>query len=488
MSRPVKVTSQTIERNIKLQRDLDVKARELAAFGKETASLISANNAQTKIESQRRLAKQQICRSEQQFEESNRKAERDKKYRELTISQNQALSAELDKDAADDERRRREIQKICEDSPELRDLQKVLDVAYLNRDRAAQYEEKIALATREQERIQAIEDLMESERVKNIRAESDKDKEKKKQFEGQRAVLQKQINEKRAQLDEAKKQMEKEREMVDAIVQKINREDERDYEKRKEKQKNTAIMMEHFAEERRRELQAAKAAAQAEEERIMAYNKAVEARSEGQAAKKAAKKEEEDRILAQIVEETERKRRAQAEFDDLRDMLWEEELELKRAEDAKYREEKQAKMREEMMEANANIMVAKQIQRERERDKEARLVNAMRLKFAEDEAKERADEEARRRAKMHHMSLVEHQRLERKSMYEQERDAEAAARAEAAEKEEYRLRVIKEARARLLAQHADKLKEYMPAKAFDSKDEFNSFQQKLLNSGRGQQY
>jgi hypothetical protein len=40
-----------------------------------------------------------------------------------------------------------------------------------------------------------------------------------------------------------------------------------------------------------------------------------------------AKKEEEDRIFKKIVEETERKRREEEEFNNLRDMLWEEELE-----------------------------------------------------------------------------------------------------------------------------------------------------------------
>ena len=44
-------------------------------------------------------------------------------------------------------------------------------------------------------------------------------------------------------------------------------------------------------------------------------------------AEQQAKKDEEDRILAKIVEETERKRKEEEEFNDLRDMLWAEELE-----------------------------------------------------------------------------------------------------------------------------------------------------------------
>lgn len=126
----------------------------------------------------------------------------DKKMRDLTASQNQALAAELDKEAADNERRRREIQKICEEAPELRDLEKMLKIAYLNKERAAQYEEKISLAMREQERIQAIEDEMEAERIRLMQKESNADLERKKKFAEQRAVLQAQINERRERLRE----------------------------------------------------------------------------------------------------------------------------------------------------------------------------------------------------------------------------------------------------------------------------------------------
>lgn len=462
-----------------MQREQDVRQQDLAAFGKESANLISAANAQTKIDMQRRLIQQQVCRTEQLQEEKLRKDLYEKKYHELTISQNQALSNELDKDAADRERRLREIQQICEESPELRELQSILKIAYLNKERAAQYEEKILLATKEQERIQAIEDQMEYERLRAIRSESDKDKEKKKLFENQREVLQKQISEKQQQLLEARRQIDVERQMVDEIIQRINNEDEADYRKRKEKQAATALMVRNFEEQRKREVQLKKAAEKAEEDRIAAYNRAMEARNEGVAAKKQAKKDEEDRILQQIVEETERKRKEQEEFNDLRDLLWEEELEAKRVEEAEGRRLKQFQMKQEMMEANSQIKRSKELQKLQEAETEAKLVALMRQKFSDDEAKERAEEEARRRSKLHHMSLVERQRLDRKSMYEQEKLGELQQLEEARNREEYRKKVIQEARRRLLQEHAQKLDSFMPSKAFESREEYESFQQSM---------
>ena len=44
-----------------------------------------------------------------------------------------ALATELDKEKSEEERKLREIQRICENSPELRELEQALKVAYLNK-------------------------------------------------------------------------------------------------------------------------------------------------------------------------------------------------------------------------------------------------------------------------------------------------------------------------------------------------------------------
>jgi hypothetical protein len=477
--RPIRVTGEIVERNIRQQRDLDVQRSQLAAFGKETANLLSAASAQTRIDQQRRTIQQQQSRAEQQYEEQLNKSQYERRFRELSATQNQALAGELERDAADEERRRREIQKICDDAPELKELEKMLKIAYLNKERAQQYEEKIILAMREQERLQTIEDEMEAERLRSLKADANKDQAKRAMYEQQRAVIQRQLEEKREQLQQARAEIERERHMVDEIVRKINQEDEEEYRQRKEKQVHTAKMVRDFEEQRRREVEVQRQAEREEEERILAYQRAMDARNEGIAAKKQAKKEEDDRILQQIVEETERKRKEEEEFNNLRDMLWEEELEAKRAQDALDRKTKQYKMKEEMMQANAHMMKIKEQQRARDAENEARLVAIMKQKFAEDEARERAEEDARRQSKLHHMSLIERQKQERKHLYEQEKQEEARALREAQEREEYRKMVVREARKRLLEEHAARLQGYMPNKIFESKEEYNEYRQML---------
>ena len=52
------------------------------------------------------------------------------------------LAKELQRQKVDRERKRREIEKICEESDELKELQEKIRLAYLNKERSAQLAEK----------------------------------------------------------------------------------------------------------------------------------------------------------------------------------------------------------------------------------------------------------------------------------------------------------------------------------------------------------
>lgn len=462
MSRPARITGQQVEHNVQMQRILDVQRHQLSLFAAENNKLLSEAKQQAKMEVRRREAEQGACRTEMEYENKIMEEQRVKRRNDRVMEQNALLATELDKEKAEEDRRTREIQRICDEAPELKELEKKLKIAYLNKERSAQYQEKVLLSQKEQERIQAIEDQMEYDRQLSLKSEDDKKGAKQAMYDDQRVVLQRQIRDKRELLDEAKRQTLRDREMVDDIVQKINREDADEAKMKREKQLETAAMVAKFEVQRQQEVAEAKARAQAEEEAINSYNEALANRGAGVAAKKQAKKEEEDRILAKIVEETERKRREEEEFNDLRDMLWAEELEATRARDAQARKDKAYNMRKEMMVANDKMLEAKAAQRIKDAENEARLIGLMRKKFADDEAKERQEENNKKQNKAHHMVLVEEQRAQRKAMYDEEKEGELEATQEAARREEYRKQVIAEARKRLIDEHANRLKEFMP--------------------------
>jgi hypothetical protein len=467
-----------VERNILAQREVDVYRRDLQAFASENAKMMAASSAQAKSESKRRQALQMTCNTERHYEERINEEQHERRLKQLTITQNEQIIGELNNQAKDEERRKREIQRICEESPELRDLEKMLKQAYLNKERDVQYQDKVLQEERERERNRAIEDQMEYDRIMALEKESGKDEQKRAQMIARKTVLERQLREREeARLLEAKNK-EKEKEMVDEIVQKIVREDTEEAEARRKTQQDNAKAMREFkmlrdkelAERRRRELE--------EEEEMRAFNRAIEARSHGLAAKKQAKRDEDDRIFKKIVEEAEAKRREEEEFNSLRDMLWEEELEAKRAADAAGRREKQERMKKDMMRANEQMLKIKGEMKVRDAEQEERIIALMKAKFAKDEAMEREEEANRQRSKMKHLSLIEKQRAERQLLSAQEAEREAALQAERDEREEFRKKVVAEARKRLLAEHAEKLGGYMPGTAFADRDEFSRYTKK----------
>jgi len=136
-------------------------------------------------------------------------------------------------------------------------------------------------------------------------------------------------------------------------------------------------------------------------------------------------------------------------------------------------------MRQEMMEANQRMMASKAVQREAEAVEEARMLALMRQKFAADEAKERKEEDDKKSAKAHHMTLIEKQTAERKVMYDKEKEQEEAFLAEGRAREDYRQRVIREARRKLLAEHAQKLAGYMPGGILKNPEDIKAYQDAL---------
>jgi hypothetical protein len=462
VSRPARITSTDVEHKVQLQRILDVQRAQLANFSAENNKLLAEARSQAKIEIKRRQSEQQSCKTEMEYELKMKDEMKAARMNERTMHQNQMLASELDKEMAEEQRRKREIQRICDEAPELKELEKALKIAYMNKERAAQFEEKVLLSQKEQERIQTIEDQMEFDRQNAILQEASKKGAKNAMFDDQRKVLQKQIKDRQDLLEEARRQTEKDRAMVDEIVQKINDEDQEDNRMRRQKQQETAEMVRKYQMEFEEQKRQAKLKAQAEEEAIASYNRSVAARGAGVAAKKQAKKDEEDRILAKIVEETERKRKEEEEFNDLRDMLWAEELEAQRSREAQGRKDKSTRMRQEMMTANEKMLKAKAEHRIIEAENEARMIGLMKKKFAEDEARERKEDADKKAIKAHHMELIAQQASQRRAMYEEEKIEEVMANEEAQRREEYRKMVIQEARKRLIEEHSKKLQGFMP--------------------------
>ena len=112
-TKPVRITSQIVERNMQARRDVDIQRRELKAFADGTSKLLHAAGAQERVEIRRHQTHMQSCRQEQQYEERIEEEQYRRRMKELNSTQNAALASALDKEACELQRRQKELQRLC---------------------------------------------------------------------------------------------------------------------------------------------------------------------------------------------------------------------------------------------------------------------------------------------------------------------------------------------------------------------------------------
>lgn len=470
------MTHQSADATNRNQRIVDERRRDLRAYSDQNAKMISVARMQSNDDVKRRQAEEQACRTEQLYQDQIDNEKKNRIVSERKTYQNQAIVNILSNDADVQQRRGLEIQRICDDSAELKELERNLKTAYLNKERAAQCKVKIAKFAMEQERIDEIQDHMEYDRQRAICDEEERNQSRRAKLQEQRYILQDQMQEKERRIRESKCDLINERIMVDDIVNRINQEDEDEYRRRKESQAAQSRMIREAEQQRGRQIAAAMLVAKQEEERIAAYNRSLTSRNEGVAARRQAKLDDNARILHKMSEEAAARQCEDREYEDLRDMFYEEEIEEKKRNENRERRERQSNMKRDMMEGNNHLLASKAEMRRMEMESEVRIVELMRKKFAEDEAREKEEEEIRRRKKLEQLSYLEKQKTERRYLDGEERARELEIANEENRREEYKRKVIQEARKRLLDEHAAKLQGFLPGKLFNDTDEHDRYQ------------
>eukprot|EP00519_Triparma_laevis_P001433 CAMPEP_0182499994 /NCGR_PEP_ID=MMETSP1321-20130603/8060_1 /TAXON_ID=91990 /ORGANISM="Bolidomonas sp., Strain RCC1657" /LENGTH=502 /DNA_ID=CAMNT_0024704253 /DNA_START=105 /DNA_END=1613 /DNA_ORIENTATION=- len=465
------MTQQSIELLEAQRRKDQARNSELLSYVGDSTKLSHAAKNEVRVSQARRQNSMARVAAENMIAKSVEEAEHTKKMNKLIFEQNNKLATEISLRNAEQERMEREIQRMCDTSEELKELERKLNIAYVNKERAAQHQESILLKSLEQARDSAIDDQMEYERQLFIKKEMDKEENRRMDMMEQKTVLQKQILDRQVLAVEAREEADRDKVMVEAIVAKINEQDQLEIDERNAKKEETRRMVKFFQGERERKKQAILAEeAQAEAEIKAYYEKLADRMQKEEDAKKAAEAEKK-RKWAKVVEESKKLNQSKEEFNLLRDMLWEEELEAKRIADDKERVIRREADKKKMMEENQLQLANKRKMIEEMEAEETRLVNLMLEKFAMDEQNEKDKQQARLNMKNAYIENIKGQREEREKLYNVEKDKELAERDYLGDMEEYRLRVVAEARKRLLAQHAAKLKGFLPKGAVQNEEE-----------------
>merc|ERR1712196_189118 len=353
-----------------------------------------------------------------------------------------------------------EIVRICNESEELKDLEKKLKTAYMNKERAAQHEERMLRQRREILREKAIDDAMEADRIAAEIADQEKGGSKKNVTARQKAGLEKQMKEREYLKVEAAEQAKEE--------------DQAEYEAREKHKAETRILIKQYAEQRKRDVIEARQQAAEEEAEIIAYSRALAAREEQLEQMKKEKAAAAKKAFDKIVRQTEMVRSADEEIARLRDLLWEEELLKKSRILEEEREAKRLANIAEMKRQNDIVLANKRKQQAVEQAEEERLVQVMIHKFERDDEEERLKQQAIRDAKDRYKGMISDDADAKHERYLKHLADEENLKQDDDSGEQYRLQVVREARRRLLAEHADALRGFMPkgAVSAEERDEF----------------
>ncbi|KAJ3281715.1 hypothetical protein HK104_011316 [Borealophlyctis nickersoniae] len=423
-----------------------------------------------RVENKRRLRNQQTRQEELRTQETFIETARRRMERELMLRKEEELVKEVERIRHEQLREEKLRQSIRENSVELRELEKKLNYAYMNKERALQKQQKEVQV--EQDKAKEAELIADM----NRRVEIEKQRELEKEREAyERGVLYHQALHEQLAEHEARKEAEfeqflREKAMVDEIVRRIMMEDEREARRRLEKQQETKQFIEDFMTEREDWRRKEKMRQEAENRKIEEYARLQLQREEEQQQQKKKADDEKNIIYDKLAAEMERQEREKAELEQLRIELYQQEQEdaARRRDQASFPDygirfsTASIRKRLELIDAYREQILQKRFRAMQEREAEEEFRQKMMAKYAEDERIEQLNAQKRRMKQLEHKravdALVEQRRLLLKEEYERMMEVEKRE----GELEQYRQEVIEQERQRLLREHAANLLGYLP--------------------------
>jgi len=465
-------TKKFVEQRIVKRREQEAKDMDLRRRLTENNILAGYGKSEVRVEGMRRARSEAMERRELFMDYSFVQAEQQKTKRAQISAFEDQLADEMAKRKAEQMRQDMDRRRICDGSEELRALKERLHMAKVNKERAQQLleievrKEKDRLTDHLQAEHMYNQQLEEAELDHKLQIE------KVKQRERVKVINQQQIAMKEAQREEAHQEYVKERTQVEELVAKIAQEDATEAAARAEKRAETQAMLRKFMQEQKETQQKLEREEREENERIEQYARDKREREERLAAEKAEAEKEKTRILNAMLGQMEAKSKEAEELELLRNDLHLEELEAesKRREELKMR--KALEDKEEMKNAYLFQMKAKEEKALRARDEEDRIRAELMRKFAEDDRLEQLAEHKRRMKTEQHKREAERLVELRREMYEMARQSERDAQEAAREDEGKRQVIIEEERRRLLEEHAQELKNFLPKHTLESMEDY----------------
>uniref|UniRef100_A0A8C0JE95 Meiosis-specific nuclear structural protein 1 n=1 Tax=Chelonoidis abingdonii TaxID=106734 RepID=A0A8C0JE95_CHEAB len=377
---------------------------------------------------------------ERQMEEAIQKAEENKKLKEQQLEQEERLATELARlnyEKLKDEKMR---QQIRENSLELRELEKKLKSAYMNKERAAQIAEKEAIRYEKMKRDAEISQKMKEEQERVIMEESSAELRRNKEKILYQQELEKQLEEQEKKKQDAYEEFLKEKLMIDEIVRKIYEEDQMERQLKLEKMRATQRYIEEFKNEQAIWKRKKREEMEEENRKIMEFANMQQQREEDRMAK------------AQLPKTLKSYKISDVSFKNCLQCI-SIFVELRQTYEAQLAFRK---------------IVLQALQEEEEAFRQKMLA-----KFAEDDRIEQMNAQKRRMKQLEHRKAVEKLIEERHKQFLADKERELEERQLEDRRQGNIYAIVEEERQKLLKEHATKLLGYLPRGILRDEDDVN---------------
>jgi len=460
-----------VEAKVEKERTLEARQAGLEKMLWENNILAGHGKSEHVVEKKRMACEREEMMREQMMDQRYVQEEQDRVKRQQLTQMEEKIANELERRHALRIREEQDRKRICESSEELRSLKEKLHAAQVTKQRSMQIVEKQKRFVEERQRDELMAVAMEEDRLKQLEMQAIVEMEKEGQRTKARDIQHQQIRDKEALRIEALQEFEKERAMVEEVVQKIREEDDEQEAMRAERKAETRQHLQDFMVQQAEWRREQDRRAAEENEKIEDYARMKRAREAALEEEKQRLEEEKKRILNAMIGEQEAKSKQQEELDYLRNELYQEEYEAQIRQREKEAEMKRIADRAEMLRAYEHQMALKEEKMRIEREEEERIRQQLLAKFAEDDRIEQMNQQRRRMKVQDHKREVERLIDMRRAMYDEERSKEREIEEALSEGEKKRAVIIEEERQRLLKEYARELKDFLPKGTLETEND-----------------
>ncbi|CAD8118216.1 unnamed protein product [Paramecium sonneborni] len=372
------------------------------------------------------------------------------------------LARELQKRKVEEEKKRREIERICAESEEIKLLKQKVQTAYVTKERTQQ------LAEQQLRRIQELkqESEIEAAILEKLKREQEEERNKERfrlqqRLEG-KYTLQKQMKEHEQLRDEAKEQYIYEKEQVNRVISQLIHEDRKFLEDQAKKKKIAFSDMQIALREKAELIQRIKQKEREENQKYLDFMKEKDRQAYEIKVKKQEENAAKDKIFQKLKEEEERRRQEAELLTELRFQLYQEQYDAQQRQKDIDEANKREYQKREMQQAEQEARLRKQRQKEEEQQMERDFRDQMMKKFAEDDKLEQLGQQKRRMKEIEHKKEVEKLWQKKLEMYQMEKQRELEQLERKRKEEAYKQQVIEEEKNRILQEHLQQVGEFIP--------------------------